>query len=71
MPLNSSNEPNGTLIEFMPDINIFPGYAYQDNFVGVLLKNYVFLNSGLSIYFNGKKFFSKNGLVDLLNEQIT
>lgn len=71
MPLNSSNEPNGTLIEFMPDINIFPGYAYQDNFVEVLLKNYVFLNSGLSIYFNGKKFFSKNGLVDLLNENIT
>lgn len=70
-PLDSSNEPNGTLIEFMPDIHIFPGYAYQDNFVEVLLKNYVFLNSGLSIYFNGKKFFSKNGLVDLLNENIT
>jgi len=70
-PLDSSNEPNGTLIEFMPDIHIFPNYAYQDNFVEVLLKNYVFLNSGLSIYYNGKRFFSKNGLVDLLNENIT
>lgn len=69
--LQASNEPNGTLIEFMPDGHIFPGYAYQDNFVEALLKNYVFLNTGLVINYNGKRFLSRNGLVDLLNENIT
>ena len=67
----SSAESNGTLIEFMPDITIFPNYGYQDNFVESLIKNYVFLNSGLNIFFNGKKFNSRNGLVDLLNENMT
>ncbi len=67
----NSEEANGTLIEFMPDIQIFPGYVYQDNFIENLLKNYVFLNTGLVINFNGKKYTSKNGLVDLLNENIT
>jgi len=67
----SCGDANGTLIEFMPDIHIFPGHAYQDNFIENLLKNYVFLNTGLVINFNGKKFSSKNGLVDLLNENIT
>jgi len=67
----SSGEANGTLIEFMPDVHIFTGYVYQDSFIENLLKNYVFLNTGLVINFNGKKFSSKNGLVDLLNENIT
>lgn len=69
--LQSSGEANGTLIEFMPDVHIFTGYVYQDSFIENLLKNYVFLNTGLVINFNGKKFSSKNGLVDLLNENIT
>ena len=66
-----SKENNGTLIEFMPDLSIFPSYGYQDNYVESLIKNYVFLNTGLNIFYNDKKFFSKNGLVDLLNENIT
>lgn len=70
-PVKPSTGQNGTLIEFMPDINIFPNYNYQDNFIENLLKNYVYLNSGLNIFYNGKKFNSKNGLVDLLNENIT
>lgn len=70
-PLAHSSETNGTCIEFMPDIQIFPGYAYQDSYVEALLKNYVFLNSGLVILFNGKRFHSRNGLVDLLNENMT
>ena len=70
-PQGPTNEANGTLIEFMPDIKIFPEYAYQDNFVEALLKNYCFLNSGLSLIYNGSKFFSRNGLVDLLNENMT
>jgi len=67
----STTETNGTLTEFMPDVHIFQSYTYQDGYIETLLKNYVFLNSGLIIYFNDKKFLSKNGLVDLLNENIT
>jgi topoisomerase-4 subunit B len=66
-----SKEPNGTLITFVPDPEIFEHYHFQDAFVEPLLKNYVFLNAGLTILFNGKKFFSKNGLEDLLNEYMT
>jgi len=67
----ATKESNGTLIEFMPDIKIFPNYEYQDTYIETLLKNYVFLNSGLIIYYNDKKFISRNGLVDLLNENMT
>jgi len=63
--------PNGTLIEFIPDNTIFTDYQYKDEYIENLLKNYVFLNTGLTIVYNGKKFFSKNGLVDLLNENMT
>jgi len=67
----ASTENNGTLTEFMPDVRIFQNYEYQDTYIETLLKNYVFLNSGLIIYYNDKKFLSRNGLVDLLNENIT
>jgi topoisomerase-4 subunit B len=70
-PKQTTDETNGTLIEFMPDVTIFSSYDYQDNFVEGLLKTYVYLNSGLTINFNGKKYSSKNGLVDLLNDNIT
>ncbi len=66
-----TEEANGTLIEFIPDNTIFTDYQYQDEYVESLLKNYVFLNTGLTIIYNGKKFYSKNGLVDLLNENMT
>jgi len=70
-PIASTGQPNGTLVNFIPDEEIFENYHYRDEFIEPLLKNYVFLNSGLSIYYNGKKFYSKNGLVDLLNEYMT
>lgn len=70
-PIGSTNEGNGTFIEFIPDDSIFTNYVFRDNYVESLLKNYVFLNTGLTIIYNGKKFFSKNGLVDLLNENMT
>lgn len=70
-PIISSEEDNGTYIEFIPDNTIFKDYRYQKEHIEPLLKNYVFLNSGLSIIFNGKKFYSRNGLVDLLNENMT
>ena len=66
-----TEEPNGTYVHFIPDKDIFKGYHYREEFIEPLLKNYVFLNSGLTIIFNGKKFFSRNGLLDLLNENMT
>lgn len=69
--LASTSEANGTYIEFEPDNTIFKDFKYKDEYVEGLLKNYVFLNSGLTIVYNGKRFFSKNGLVDLLNEYMT
>ncbi len=69
--ITSTLEENGTYVRFTPDASIFKDYVYRDEFVENLLKNYTFLNSGLSIYYNGKKFYSKNGLVDLLNENMS
>jgi topoisomerase-4 subunit B len=66
-----TNERNGTMVSFIPDNNIFIDYVYKDEFVENLLKNYVFLNSGLTITYNNKSFYSKNGLADLLNENMT
>jgi len=71
IPMALTAQPNGTLVNFIPDEEIFTNYQYKDEFVEPLLKNYVFLNSGLVINYNGKKFLSKNGLVDLLNEYMT
>ncbi|MCL1933583.1 MAG: type IIA DNA topoisomerase subunit B [Candidatus Azobacteroides sp.] len=71
VPIMPTDQPNGTLVNFIPDEEIFDNYQYKDEFVELLLKNYVFLNSGLVINYNGKKFYSKNGLVDLLNEYMT
>jgi topoisomerase-4 subunit B len=70
-PVQASGQANGTLINFIPDDEIFKAYHFNDEYVETLLKNYVFLNAGLVINYNGKKFFSKNGLVDLLNENMT
>ena len=66
-----SKERNGTLVSFQPDASIFPAYEYRDEIVENLLKNYVFLNTGLTINYNGKIFHSDNGLADLLNENMT
>lgn len=70
-PEEPTSEENGTLVRFVPDETIFKGYNYKDDFIESLLKNYVYLNSGLTILFNGRRFHSKNGLVDLLNEKMT
>ena len=66
-----TKERNGTLVSFIPDNEIFPNYEYKDEFVENLIKNYVFLNTGLTINYNGKNFYSENGLADLLNENMT
>ena len=69
--IQPTDEPNGTSTYFIPDKDIFKNYEYKDEFIEPLLKNYVFLNSGLTILYNGKKFYSRHGLVDLLNENMT
>jgi topoisomerase-4 subunit B len=66
---NSSDR--GTLIYFEPDGSMFENYLYKDEFIETMLRNYAYLNTGLTINFNGKKILSKNGLTDLLNENIT
>lgn len=69
--LQATKEPNGTLVEFVPDIQIFGNYKYREEYIETMLRNYAYLNTGLVINYNDKKFISKNGLLDLLNENIT
>ena len=66
VPVEATNKRNGTKITFKPDPEIFKGYKYRMEHVEKLLWNYVYLNTGLSIYLNGEKFKSENGLRDLL-----
>ena len=65
-PLVSTDEKNGTLIEFLPDNTIFENFEWYTEYIDKMLWNYVYLNRGLTINFNGKKYVSKNGLLDLL-----
>ena len=65
-----TKERNGTLIEFLPDEKQFGEFAYDKQFVSKRLWRYAYLNSGLSLYFNEERFFSANGLQDLLAEEI-
>ena len=62
---------NGTHTVFVPDASLFPNYVYKDEFVEAMLRNYAYLNTGLVLNYNGKKISSKNGLIDLLNENMT
>jgi topoisomerase-4 subunit B len=66
-----SEEPTGTYIFFEPDNTLFPGYAFQPTFVENLLRNYTYLNTGLSILYNGQRILSRHGLEDLLNDNMT
>jgi topoisomerase-4 subunit B len=70
-PLEPTTEENGVEVIFQPDEALFGNYYYISEYVDSMLKNYVYLNSGLVINFNGNKFFSRNGLVDLLNENMS
>ena len=66
-----SDGARGTLIEFEPDNTKFENYAFHTEFIEPLLRNYCYLNTGLTILYNGTKFHSKNGLLDLLTENLT
>lgn len=70
-----STEPtadeNGTFIYFEPDSALFKNYTFRTEFIETMLRNYTYLNTGLTIMFNGRRIHSRNGLVDLLNDNMT
>jgi topoisomerase-4 subunit B len=68
--VTSSSSRNGTNVVFEPDGSLFKNYHFIPEYLDDLIWNYVFLNSGLTINFNGKKFFSANGLHDLLSRKV-
>ena len=69
-PVEVSSKRKGTQISFIPDREIFRNYEFVDEYVERMLWNYVYLNPGLTILFNGQKFYSENGLKDLLANEI-
>ncbi|MDA9576173.1 type IIA DNA topoisomerase subunit B [Flavobacteriaceae bacterium] len=66
--LDDTTRRKGTKVSFIPDETIFKNYKFRNEYVARMLKNYVYLNPGLTITFNGEKFFSENGLKDLLED---
>ncbi|MFN5555639.1 MAG: ATP-binding protein, partial [Chryseotalea sp.] len=66
---SKTDEKNGTLVEFEPDNTMFKHYHFIPEYLDDLMWNYAFLNAGLTINYNGNKFFSKDGLLDLLRQK--
>jgi topoisomerase-4 subunit B len=66
-----SSHRKGTKVTFVPDKSIFTKFKYRNEYIEKMIKNYVYLNTGLTIIFNGEKYFSENGLKDLLEENIS
>ncbi len=69
--ITDTDEKDGTFVSFDPDESLFRDFKYRVEHIETLIKNYTYLNTGLSIYLNGTRYFSKNGLVDLLNDNIS
>jgi len=68
--IEKSSQRKGTRVSFTPDDTIFGKFKYRNEYIIKMIKNYVYLNTGLTIIFNGEKYFSENGLKDLLDENI-
>lgn len=66
-----SEEENGTFIFFEPDSTLFLNYKFQPEFIETMLRNYTYLNTGLEIFYNGRRIISRNGLKDLLTDTMT
>ena len=66
-----SQEENGTYIYFEPDPELFQDYRFHSEFISNMLRNYTYLNTGLAIFHNGRRISSRNGLEDLLNDNMT
>ena len=64
------DEENGTEVSFVPDVEVFKKYRYMSDYIVNMMKNYTFLNAGLTVEFNGERFYSRNGLRDLLEENM-
>ena len=69
-PIDESSKRRGTKITFIPDNTIFHNYRYINEYVEKMLWNYAYLNPGLTLYYNGAKFYSENGLKDLLQDNL-
>jgi len=69
LPVASSSQLNGTEVIFKPDAEVFKNFKFRSDFLEQQLWNYAYLNAGLKIHFNGQLFFSKNGLLDLLDKR--
>jgi topoisomerase IV subunit B len=70
-PVHPSDEPNGTQVIFTPDDEVFGKFRFISEYLEKMFRNYVYLNAGLVINFNGQRFYSKNGLLDLLEENMS
>lgn len=68
---SDTKEVNGTLVRFKPDNSLFRDFAFRSEFLETMVNNYTYLNAGLQIFLNGKKYISRHGLLDLLNEKLT
>ena len=66
-----TEDENGTYIAFQPDETLFKNYSFHNDIVETMLRNYTYLNTGLAIIFNGRRIISRNGLQDLLKDQMT
>ena len=66
-----SQDENGTYIYFQPDDTLFKNYRFHDDFVETMLRNYTYLNTGLTIMYNGRRILSRHGLKDLLSDNMT
>ena len=67
----TTTEKNGTLVKYIADPELYGNYKYNFEFIETMLKNYSYLNTGLSLNFNGTEFKSKNGLLDLINDSLS
>ena len=68
---SKSNDENGTFIYFEPDNTLFKNYKFLDEIVETMLRNYTYLNTGLTIMYNGRRILSRHGLKDLLTDNMT
>ncbi len=66
----ASQEENGTLVEFIPDGKLFGNYHFVNEYVERRIWNYAYLNKGLTLYYNDRRYYSKNGLLDLLEHNM-
>ena len=66
-----TDQPNGTMVRFLPDNTLFQNFRFNPEFLETMVNNYTYLNVGLQLYYNGKRYYSRHGLLDLLKEDMT